>query len=156
MFSKRQIFLVKCSCSCFRKYFYASNAIFVIYSCIYDFCKCFGDVLKQSCYVIDVKTLLLFKGPDEFRYFWFTLQYLLSTTLRKALLKTFPEKEKILVTSICSCCQNVFQLFRNRSYHLNHVWVLLYPCSDYTLTHYQTTNFRLFQTERVYRQQFQI
>ena len=35
-------------------------------------------------------------------------------------------------------------------------WSKLKQIADDILTHYQTTNFRLFQTERVCRQQFQI
>ena len=33
---------------------------------------------------------------------------------------------------------------------------IVYFSTYYVLTHYQTTNFRLFQTERVCRRQFQI
>ena len=58
----------------------------------------------------------------------------------RSLLKTLWEKEKMLVASIFSFSHNVFCCTKDRNHHL---------------AHYQTTNFRLFQTERVCRQQFQ-
>ena len=61
--------------------------------------------------------------------------------------KTSKETENILLTSIFSSSHNIFQNLQgveNSGF-----------CGN-GLTHYQTTNFRLFQTERVCRRQFQI
>ena len=52
-----------------------------------------------------------------------------------------------------------FGVVMNQSYHsLLHLFLTSNAMVLYTeqLTHYQTTNFRLFQTERVCRRQFQI
>ena len=80
-------------------------------------------------------------------------------------MKTLRETEKMLVTSIFSFSHNVFYSVsvQTSSFELHlfcclqmlSVWseILL---SDIELTHNQMTNFRLFQTERVCRQQFQI
>ena len=65
----------------------------------------------------------------------------------------------MLVTSIFSCSHNVFLPFPKQiSIFQSHIiFCRLQILSIWTnLTHYQTTNFRLFQTERVYRRQFQI
>ena len=91
--------------------------------------------------------------------------------------ETLLEKEKLLVTSNFSFSHGVFKdlscrhvktkvFFATGLKLLLHV---LYParhlriidpyvsfCLTTELTHYQMTNFRLFQTERVCRQQFQI
>ena len=51
----------------------------------------------------------------------------------------------VLPLSVCpSFCPTRFHLYQTLSKH------------DAYLTHYQTTNFRLFQTERVCRRRFQI
>ena len=63
--------------------------------------------------------------------FWCPLETIFS--------KTLWEKEKLLVTSNFSFSHNVF-------YPIWHLFFIL--------THYQTTNFRLFQTERVCRRKW--
>ena len=63
--------------------------------------------------------------------------------------ETLLKKEKMLVTSIFFFSNNVF-------YPVRHLRSQLYRMQEACLTHYQTTNFRLFQTERVCRRQFQI
>ena len=86
------------------------------------------------------------------------------------------KRRKLWVTSIFTFCQNVFlTLFPKGCFNSDFVvkgqtlvvvvvdgffiskivfaWLL---CFSSILTHYQTTNFRLFQTERVCRRQFQI
>ena len=65
-------------------------------------------------------------------------------------MKTLWEKEKLLVPSNFSFSHNVFH---------NYISILHQNaalCGNGILTHYQTTNFRLVQTERVCRRQFQI
>ena len=64
-------------------------------------------------------------------------------------LKTLWEKKKLLVRSNFSFSHSVFK----RPLLQTHKNQGLF---GKRLTHYQTTNFRLFQTERVCRQQFQI
>ena len=83
-----------------------------------------------------------------------------------SLLKTQREKEKLLVMSNFSFYHSVFCPFGKVS--VNFIKFKIVICEFFQfgrvlnlsfgkgLTHYQTTNFRLFQTERVYRQQFQI
>ena len=61
------------------------------------------------------------------------------------------EKKKMLVTSIFSFSHNVFYPYQIKFKFFSHICHL-----QMLLTHYQTTNFRLFQTERVCRRQFQI
>ena len=84
----------------------------------------------------------------------------------KHLLKTMWEKEKLLITSNLSFSHSVFYPFGK----LSAIFIKLKLSSANPLsleeskigrlvmglTHYETTNFRLFQTERVCRQQFQI
>ena len=85
-------------------------------------------------------------------------------------LKTLCEKEKLLVTSNFSFSHSVFKrpvlqtrenqgLFGKGLTGFPPVPIMVQgPISQTSidLTHYQTTNFRQFQTERVCRQQFQI
>ena len=60
--------------------------------------------------------------------------------------------EEMMVNSLTFFSYNVFKSFRLfRSFRLG-----LRGKYYHSLTHYQTTNFRLFQTERVCRRQFQI
>ena len=48
------------------------------------------------------------------------------------------------------------KIAQNEQFHLFPQCFLMQSVSSNPLTHYQTTNFRLFQTERVCRRQFQI
>ena len=64
-------------------------------------------------------------------------------------LKTLWEKEKLFVTSNFSFSHCVFKTLVLQTRKNQGLFGI-------GLTHYQTTNFRLFQTERVCRQQFQI
>ena len=90
-----------------------------------------------------------------------------------SLWQTLWEKEKLLVTSNFSFSHGVFYPFIEVSaiiikfeivvcklFKLVRVLNLSFGkglnSATYGLTHYQTTNFRLFQTERVCRRQFQI
>ena len=95
-----------------------------------------------------------------------------------SLSKTQWEKEKLLVTRNFSFSCSVFYQFGELSaifiklefvvcklFHFRRVWnlsfgkglsFLLITDKSWHLTHYQTTNFRLFQTERVCWRQFQI
>ena len=64
-------------------------------------------------------------------------------------LKILSEKEKLLVTSNFSSSHNFFKSYLLLMHQNEYPW-------SKGLTHYQTTNFGLFQTERVCRWQFQI
>ena len=90
-----------------------------------------------------------------------------------SLLKTLWEKEKLLVTSNFSFSHSVFfqsrefsaifikfEIVVSKLFQFGRVRNLLFGKGLrmvlWLLTHYQTTNFRLFQSERVCRRQFQI
>ena len=67
------------------------------------------------------------------------------------------QKEKLLVTSNFSFSLNVFKrLLQQTHKNPGRFGKRLTEKILKHLTHYQTTNFRLFQTERVCRRQFQI
>ena len=67
---------------------------------------------------------------------------LLNNPWKEAFWKTFKEKEKMMVNSIFSFSHNVFYPLKENSHYLSHNEIVC--------------NFRLFQTERVCRWQFQI
>ena len=82
-----------------------------------------------------------------------------------SLLKTLWEEENLLVTSNFSFSRSVFHLFEEPSAIFNKNEIVVCKLSIWTslkfvvwkeLTHYQMTNFRLFQTERLFRRQFRI
>ena len=94
-----------------------------------DHCKCTSDARAINC-----KTML-------------TLYHTIPTfndPKKEGFCKHYGKKRKMLVTSSFSFC-HVFYPLKGNLCHL--------MCP---LTHYQTTKFRLFHTERVCRRQFQI
>ena len=119
--------------------------------------------LMRQCLLVLVKIckificLLINPSPNKP---WFLL------VCRTSLLKTLWEKERLLEQSllfppyflpiwitfcyfhqIYYCCLQTLSIWKRLKFD---IW------ESVNLTHYQTTSFRLFQTERVCRRQFQI
>ena len=75
---------------------------------------------------------------------WAVYPFTKTTIKRKTIKKTSMENENMYLFSICFLA-HIFSLVKNQT-----------SSREPYLTHYQMTNFRLFQTERVCRRQFQI